>query len=87
MGAREFSRHYAGTLSVLGGLGLWELASRLLVANPLFLAAPSQILAAIVSLAATGELWHHVGISGLEFLIGSRRKRNGVPAPQDEMFI
>jgi hypothetical protein len=25
--------------------------------------------------------------SGLEFLIGSRRKRNGVPAPQDEMFI
>ena len=25
--------------------------------------------------------------SGLEFLIGSRRKRNGVPVPQDEMFI
>jgi hypothetical protein len=25
--------------------------------------------------------------SGLEFLIGSRRKRNGVPTTQDEMFI
>jgi hypothetical protein len=25
--------------------------------------------------------------SGLEFLIGNRRKRNGVPVPQDEMFI
>jgi hypothetical protein len=25
--------------------------------------------------------------SGLEFLIGGRRKRNGVPVPQDEMFI
>ncbi len=25
--------------------------------------------------------------SGLEFLISAKRKRNGVPAPQDEMFI
>jgi hypothetical protein len=25
--------------------------------------------------------------SGLEFLLGARRKRNGVPVPQDEMFI
>jgi NitT/TauT family transport system permease protein len=62
--------HLAGLLSIATGLALWELLSRLVVANPLFLAAPSQILAAIVSLAATGELWRHVGISGLEFLIG-----------------
>src|SRR5580700_6135096 len=25
--------------------------------------------------------------SGLDFLFGGRRKRNGVPVPQDEMFI
>jgi hypothetical protein len=25
--------------------------------------------------------------SGLDFLLGGRRKRNGVPVPQDEMFI
>jgi hypothetical protein len=25
--------------------------------------------------------------SGLDFLIGGRRKRNGVPTTQDEMFI
>jgi hypothetical protein len=25
--------------------------------------------------------------SGLEFLLGAKRKRNGVPVPQDEMFI
>jgi NitT/TauT family transport system permease protein len=62
--------HLAGLLSIATGLALWEVLSRLVVANPLFLAAPSQILAAIVSLAATGELWHHVGISGLEFVIG-----------------
>ena len=39
--------HLAGTLVGLGGLLFWELVSRLLVANPLFLAAPSQIVYAI----------------------------------------
>jgi NitT/TauT family transport system permease protein len=69
--AQSFRRnHLAGILSVLGGLLLWELLSRLLVANALFLAAPTQIFAAIVRLAATGELWHHIGVSGLEFAIG-----------------
>jgi NitT/TauT family transport system permease protein len=62
--------HLAGVLSVVGGLLIWELVSRGLVANALFLAAPSQIFVAIVALARTGELWHHVGISGLEFIIG-----------------
>jgi NitT/TauT family transport system permease protein len=62
--------HLAGFVSIATGLALWELLSRLVVANPLFLAAPSQIVGAIVSLAATGELWHHVGVSGLEFVIG-----------------
>jgi NitT/TauT family transport system permease protein len=62
--------HLAGLLSIATGLALWELLSRVVVANQLFLAAPSQIVAAIISLAATGELWHHVGVSGLEFVIG-----------------
>jgi NitT/TauT family transport system permease protein len=60
----------AGALSVLGGLLLWELISRYLVANALFLAGPSQIIAAIVTLARTGELWHHMGVSAAEFAIG-----------------
>ena len=65
------SRLYlAGTLSVVGGLLLWELVSRLLVANALFLAAPTQIFAAIIALANSGELWRHIGISGIEFLLG-----------------
>ena len=62
--------HLAGILSVLGGLLFWELVSRLLVANALFLAAPSQIAYAIYSLAVTGELGRHVTISALEFAIG-----------------
>ncbi len=62
--------HLAGVLSVLGGLLFWELVSRLLVANALFLAAPSQIVYAIYQLTLTGELGRHVYISSIEFVIG-----------------
>jgi NitT/TauT family transport system permease protein len=63
-------RNIAGVLSVAGGLALWELISRFLVDNALFLAAPSQIAVAIYNLAVTGQLWHHVGISAAEFALG-----------------
>jgi NitT/TauT family transport system permease protein len=62
--------HYAGLLSLLGGLLIWELVSRFLVANALFLAAPTQIFAAIVALAKTGELWRHLYVSAVEFALG-----------------
>jgi NitT/TauT family transport system permease protein len=60
----------AGALSVIGGLVLWELVSRYLVANALFLAGPLQIGRAILQLAFTGELWRHIGISAAEFALG-----------------
>ena len=60
----------AGTLSVVGGLLLWEFISRVVVANALFLAAPTQIIAAIVALAKSGELWRHLAISSAEFALG-----------------
>jgi NitT/TauT family transport system permease protein len=63
-------RYLAGILSVAGGLLLWEFISRVLVANALFLAAPSEIAVALFNLAATGELWHHMAISGIEFVLG-----------------
>lgn len=63
-------RYLAGTLSVVGGLLLWEAVSRILVANPLFLAAPSQIVEAVYALTLTGEMGRHVWISGVEFVIG-----------------
>jgi NitT/TauT family transport system permease protein len=63
-------RYLAATLSVLGGLALWEIISRFLVANALFLAGPSQIAVAIYHLAITGQLWHHIGISAAEFALG-----------------
>ena len=46
-------RYLAGFLSVAGGLLLWEFVSRILIANQLFLAAPSQIVYAIYTLAIT----------------------------------
>ena len=61
---------FVGTLSVLGGLMLWELISRVIVDNALFLAAPSQIAVAIYRLAVTGELWKHIKISAQEFVVG-----------------
>ncbi|HKN09214.1 MAG TPA: ABC transporter permease [Pseudomonadota bacterium] len=63
-------RHFAGIASVLGGLIAWELISRLFVANPLFLAAPSQIVQAIYSLTLSGEMARHVAISAVEFALG-----------------
>ena len=62
--------HLAGILSVAGGLLLWELVSRLLVANALFLAAPSQIVVAIYKLSLTGEMGRHISISAQEFALG-----------------
>jgi NitT/TauT family transport system permease protein len=63
-------RAFAGAISVVGGLVLWELISRVFVANPLFLAAPSQIMQAIYALTLTGEMQRHMAISGVEFALG-----------------
>ena len=62
--------HLAGTLSVVGGLLLWEVVSKYLIANPLFLASPSEIVTAIYHLSLTGEMQKHIDASASEFLIG-----------------
>jgi NitT/TauT family transport system permease protein len=62
--------YFAGAISVVSGLLLWELISRVVVANPLFLAAPSQIMQAIYALTLSGEMQRHMAISGIEFALG-----------------
>lgn len=59
-----------GALSILAGLALWEILSRYVISNSLFLAAPTQIVGAIVHLTKTGELLYDIGVSGIEFLVG-----------------
>ncbi len=68
--ARFRQNHLAGMASVVGGLLLWEAVSRLVVANPLFLAAPTQIVEALYELSLTGEMQRHIWISGIEFALG-----------------
>jgi NitT/TauT family transport system permease protein len=68
--AARRGRSYAGLLSIAVGLAVWELLSRFVVANALFLAAPSQIAAAIYGLARSGELWPHIWVSAAEFALG-----------------
>jgi NitT/TauT family transport system permease protein len=64
-------RNYlAGTLSVLGGLLLWEAVSRYFVANSLLLASPTQIVRAIYALTLSGEMGRHVAASSTEFAVG-----------------
>jgi NitT/TauT family transport system permease protein len=63
-------RYAAGFLSVAIGLLIWEFVSRFVIANALFLAAPSEIAVAIYNLAVTGQLWHHIAVSAAEFALG-----------------
>lgn len=59
-----------GLLSLATGLLLWELVSRLFIANKLFLAAPSQIAVALATMTGSGTLGHHIAVSAGEFALG-----------------
>jgi len=67
---KAHSARLSGPLSIIGGLLIWEVASRFLVANTLLLAAPTQIVAAIIELLGTGELQRHFYVSAQEFFWG-----------------
>jgi NitT/TauT family transport system permease protein len=62
--------YLAGILSVGGGLLFWEIVSRFLIANALFLASPTQIVYAIYQLSLTGQMQRHIAISSAEFALG-----------------
>ena len=60
----------AGVLSVVGGLLLWEFVSRVLLANPLFLAAPLLFFLAFFFLSLFGVLVRFFAVSSVEFVLG-----------------
>jgi hypothetical protein len=66
----EMKSAYVAILSIVTGLVTWQILSDYLVANSLFLASPTQVLDALVSLSVSGELWPHLGTSALEFVLG-----------------
>ena len=53
------------------GLVIWYVLARWIVNNTLFLPTPYQVVKEGVALAATGELFHHVWVSTLEFALGA----------------
>ncbi len=61
--------------SVLGILGLWETVSAMGLVSPLFLPAPTQILAALLSMIQSGEITEGLAASlwriGWGFFLGS----------------
>jgi NitT/TauT family transport system permease protein len=68
---RRWSARYGwATGSVFAGLALWEIAARTLVDSKLFLAAPSQVIAALGPLWQSGELSTHITVSSIEFVAG-----------------
>ncbi len=58
-----------GFCSVMFFLLAWEAVVQLGLVDPLFLAAPTQIVASMIELSKT-RLWEDIYVSGTEFLLG-----------------
>src|SRR6185312_9147376 len=71
---RFYLRHekkILGTITVLAFLTLWELAGDVWqVVNPIFLSSPLRVWHAGVGLYQSGQLLHHIYVSGVEFFWG-----------------
>ena len=65
-----YRRFVTGALSVTVIIALWQLAVDNEWVNPLFLSSPSEILAELARMFRSGEIWHHLGVSSLEFVLG-----------------
>jgi NitT/TauT family transport system permease protein len=57
-------------VSVIAGLILWEVLARTVLTNRLIMVPLSTVLEAMWAAARTGELWKHVYVSLIEFLLG-----------------
>ncbi len=67
MPSRELRR---GLLSIVGGLLLWEVLTRLLLENELLIPPPSSVLRSMWRLTVSGALNQHVLATLLEFAYG-----------------
>ena len=68
--AGKYQPWQISVLSIASGLLVWQLISDYIIANPLFLASPLQVLVALLGLIESGELWRHVATSAVEFFAG-----------------
>jgi NitT/TauT family transport system permease protein len=61
---------YAGWISLLLVIGIWQLAGTLALVNPVFLPTPLAIARATMQLALSGALWQHLAYSTLRIGTG-----------------
>lgn len=59
-----------GFVSIVAGLVLWEILTRLLLENELLIPPPSSVLRALWKLAASGQLNKHLSATLFEFTCG-----------------
>lgn len=59
-----------GSISILAGLALWEILTRLLLENELLIPPPSSVARSFWNLTVSGELNKHFGATLLEFAYG-----------------
>ncbi|MBI4247615.1 MAG: ABC transporter permease [Candidatus Rokubacteria bacterium] len=67
---RRYDQALVGGGAVLLCLTAWEAAVRSGLVNAMFVSAPTLIARAGWRLFASGEMWHHLAVSGTEFLTG-----------------
>ena len=65
--SKEFVR---GFVSILVGLAVWEILTRVFLENELLIPPPSSVLRTMWKLASTGALNEHFGTTFLEFAYG-----------------
>ena len=68
-----YRRHESAILTVASlviGLVAWEAFVRAGFVRPTLLAGPTQVIAALGQMAASGQLWKDLSASGLNFILG-----------------
>ncbi len=67
---RAHEKQFDAVLSVVLGLGIWQLVDVFLIHNPLVSVGPARIAEAFLKLLARGEIARHVYATFVEFVLG-----------------
>jgi NitT/TauT family transport system permease protein len=57
-------------ISIISVVVIWELLGRFVINNDLVFAPLSHVIMRMLDMGKTGELWRHLRVSGMAFLIG-----------------
>ena len=66
----RYKSQIIGTSTVVLFFVVWQTVASLTLVNPIFISSPSRVFNAASDLIASGELWYHLEVSGIEFFWG-----------------